>query len=237
MPSPLTSVALSLAIAAFAVAGCATTSDQAPPGLSLAGTWKLNPQLSTNTRKALQQLVPKAPRNRSGSPNGEDTADSSAGAGGGGPGPDTGPGPGTGQRYRSRTAPSEGDENFGIPIDISLQRSVLSGGDYLRIQQRPDEFVVWNGDTTNSYVPGEKSVVSVPSGVADQRSGWKGREYRIEIRPQVGPRVTESFRLSKDGRQLIETIVVGSEGRVRRLEVTRVYDPATDVPTIVPAGD
>ncbi len=205
--------------------------------MSLAGTWKLNPQLSTNTRKALQQLVPRAPRNRSGPPNGEDTADSSAGSGGGGPGPDTGPGPGTGQRYRSRTAPSEGDENFGIPIDISLQRSVLSGGDYLRIQQRPDEFVVWNGDTTNSYVPGEKSVVSVPSGVADQRSGWKGKEYRIEIRPQVGPRVTESFRLSKDGRQLIETIVVGSEGRVRRLEVTRVYDPATEVPSIVPAGD
>lgn len=222
-----------VAAVTLSLAACVELADQPPAGFSLAGTWKLNPQLSTDTRVALQHIVPRQ-RHRPSSPSDEDL-------GTGGPGAESGPGGDNGSgsgRRRSRAAmQDEGESNVGYPIDISLQRSLLSGGDYLKIQQRPDEFVVWNGDTTNSYVPGEKSVVSVPNGVADQKSGWKGKEYRIEIRPQIGPSVTEKFRLSDDGKRLIETIDVASDGRVRKLDVTRVYDPTSEVPTIVPAGD
>ncbi len=220
-------VAVGLAgTAVLTLAGCAglRTSDQPPPGFSLAGTWKLNPQLSTDTRAALQHIVP-AQRRKPPPPEDESSADQSSS--------DTSDEPAVARRYQAQLMQGRNE----LPIDISLQRSLLSGGDYLRIQQRPDAFVVWNGDTTDSYVPGEKSVVSVPSGVADQKSGWKGKEYWIEIRPQVGPSVTEKFRLSDDGKRLIETINVDGEGRVRKLEVTRVYDPTNEVPAIVPGGD
>ncbi len=225
-----------VAAVALGLAGCIglRASDQPPPGFSLAGTWKLNPKLSTDTRAALQHLVRAKPRAQA-SNSEDDTADSATESGSdSGSGGDSGSATG----HRRRSMYPQFNVNTGYPVDTSLQRSLLSGGDYLKIQQQPDEFVVWNGDTTNSYVPGEKSVVSVPSGVADQETGWKGKQYWIEIRPQVGPSVTEKFRLSDNGKQLIETIDIGSDGRVRALKVTRVYDPTNDVlQTPLPAGD
>jgi hypothetical protein len=197
--------------------------------------WKLDPQLSTDTRVALQHILPKPSKHRFTSDD-EDT-DSTADSSGVGTDNGSGTGQGQGEGRQSRSSLFLNEENPGYPVDISLQRSLLSGGDYLKIQQRPDEFVVWNGDTTQSYVPGEHAVVSVPSGVADQRSGWKGKEYWISIRPQLGPNVTEEFRLSDDGKHLIETIDVGSDHRVRSLRVTRVYDPTLALPVNVPEGD
>ncbi len=225
-----------VAAVVLGLAGCAglRVSDQPPEGFSLAGMWKLNPKLSTDTRAVLQHLVrprrgPQASDTDSDTADTADTTDS---------GTDSGSGSGSSTGHRRRSEYPQFNENPGYPVDTSLQRSLLSGGDYLRIRQQPGEFVVWNGDTTNSYVPGEKSVVSVPSGVADQHTGWKGKEYWIEIHPQVGPSVTEKFRLSKDGKQLTETIDVDSDGRVRALKVTRVYDPTNEVPASpVPAGD
>ncbi len=227
--------------AAVSLAGCAGlthVSDQPPPGFMLAGMWKLDPELSTDSRAALQHILPK-PSKRPSPSSDEDLTDSTADSSGAGTGNGSGSGQGQGQGRdrRSQSSPFASEDNPGYPVDISLQRSLLSGGDYLRIQQRPDEFVVWNGDTTRSYVPGEQSVVSVPSGVADQRSGWKGKAYWISIRPQLGPNVTEEFHLSDDGKHLIETIDVASDHRVHSLKVTRVYDPTQAVPVNVPEGD
>ena len=239
------SVARRLAVAASvvvgvaaALAGCTSLSDQAPPGVLLAGMWKLDPELSTNSRAALQKLVRAGPRGTSSYGSNSDASDASSGDDSGtGGGQGNGGQQGGGRRHRSQSIYQGLEEPTGYPVDLSLQRSLLSGGDYLKIEQRPGEFDVSNGDTSDSYVPGQKSVVSVPSGVADQRTGWKGKEYWIEIRPQVGPSVTEKFRLSDDGKRLIETISVGSEGRVRKLDVTRVYEPATAIPTALPAGN
>ncbi|MGB6449569.1 MAG: hypothetical protein WBE92_02335 [Steroidobacteraceae bacterium] len=238
--SPIARVALAGAVAAVSVAGCAgftRVSDQPPPGFMLAGTWKLDPQLSTDSRAALQHILPK-PRKRTSTSSEEDTDSITDSTGTGTDnGSGTGQGQGQGEGRRSRSNPFPNEDNPGYPVDISLQQSLLSGGDYLKIQQRPDEFVVWNGDTTRSYVPGEQSVVSVPSGVADQRSGWKGKAYWISIRPQVGPSVTEEFHLTDDGKHLIETIDVASDHRVRSLKVTRVYDHSQLPPVNVPEGD
>ncbi|MGH8260595.1 MAG: hypothetical protein ACREUG_13030, partial [Steroidobacteraceae bacterium] len=121
-----------------------------------------------------------------------------------------------------------GTDSF--PPDIALQQSLLAGADWLRIQQQPGELVITNAETSRSFAPGERSVISVPSGVADQRSGWKGGEYWVEIKPQVGPAATEKLRLSPDGKQLIETIEVGSEGPIPRLDVKRVYVPSAGIP-------
>jgi hypothetical protein len=218
---------LVLACLAAALAGCVgmrRLSEAPPPGFSLAGNWKLDPLQSTDSRKALRELVP--PNRKS-----HRTSTSAAEAGEGSEAEEQGP-------VRSGRSTGYGGAGFGpelnFPPDISLQQSLLAGGDYLRIEQRPNELVVANGETTRSFVPGEKSVISVPSGVADQKSGWKGKQYWIEIHPQVGPRVTEKLLLSDKGDQLIETIDVSSEGRVRPLHVKRVYSPTREIPFSVP---
>jgi hypothetical protein len=106
-------------------------------------------------------------------------------------------------------------------------------GDGLSIEQSPDRFVIVRGDSRRTYTPGGHSVVSVADGVADQSSGWKGREYVIDVRPQVGPHLTERYGLTADG-QLIEKVSLTEDG-LPKLEFTRVYDqgaaPARVLPT------
>jgi hypothetical protein len=203
-------------------------SDEAPPGVSLTGSWQLDAHLSTDSRQALKQLVP--PR-KGQHPPGSGGADSGGPVDTGDQGPPGPPGGGRGGGGLSRQYGLDAND---FPPDISLQASLLAGGDFLKIEQRPGELIIANGETTRSFVPGEKSVVSVPSGVADQQSGWKGKEYWIELKPQVGPRATEKLRLSDKGDQLIETIDVSSEGRVKALHVTRVYTPTGNIPIALP---
>jgi hypothetical protein len=244
MPPSLTiATRLALVCLAAVLADCTAMSrvaDEPPPGVTLAGNWQLDTHLSTDPRQALKQLVP--PR-KGKPPPGGNGADTGAPVDTGEQGPPStggtgGPGGGGGGRGGRGGAggpqfTSSPDTNNFVP-DITLQQSLLAGGEFLKIEQRDGEFVIANGENTRSFVPGEKSVISVPSGVADQRSGWKGKEYWIEIKPQVGPKVTEKLRLSDKGDQLIETIDVGSEGRVKPLHVTRVYVPARDIPITLP---
>ncbi len=107
------------------------------------------------------------------------------------------------------------------------------GADGMTIEQSPDRFVIVRGESRRSYTPGGHSVVSVEDGVADQASGWKGREYMIDVRPQVGPHLNERFALTADGK-LVEKVVLEENG-LPKLEFTRVYDkgeaPARGLPT------
>ena len=87
-----------------------------------------------------------------------------------------------------------------------------------------------NAASSRNFTAGERSVVSVPSGVADQEAGWSGRDFKIELNPQIGPKVEETYALSGDGRQLLVKIAVGSEGRNKAIKVTRTYDRSTKDP-------
>jgi hypothetical protein len=66
--------------------------------------------------------------------------------------------------------------------------------------------------------------------VADQLTGWSGRDYMVYLTPQIGPAVKESYTLSPDGRQLLVKIEVGSEGKNKAMTVTRTYDRSTRDP-------
>ncbi|MEJ0007187.1 MAG: hypothetical protein WDM77_12685 [Steroidobacteraceae bacterium] len=71
-----------------------------------------------------------------------------------------------------------------------------------------------NAATSRRYTPGERSVVSVPSGVADQVAGWSGRKFLVHLKPQIGPNVEETYTLSGDSRRLLVKI----EGGQRRAQ-------------------
>lgn len=108
-------------------------------------------------------------------------------------------------------------------------------GDSLTIEQSATRFVIERTESRRIYTPGGRSVVSVAEGVADQTSGWKGREYVIDVRPQVGPRVTERYGLSADGK-LVENISLSGDD-LPKLEFTRVYERGRAVPRPPPTSN
>lgn len=217
------------ACALAALAGCVglhAPSGEAPPGFSLAGIWVLDPAHSTDTRAALNGLE-RAGRRHSRTASGTDDGQ------GGFPGSGNGGGPGGG-RQSSDLDMSLVHGPF-VP-DLSLQSTALAGGDWLKITQTPGEITIASDRGTTSYTPGEKSVVSVSTGVADQASGWKGKKYHIEIHPQVGPHITEEFRLSDDGKVLTEVIDIGRDGPIPSVKVTRTYHASRQIPSELPGG-
>jgi hypothetical protein len=109
--------------------------------------------------------------------------------------------------------------------------SILTG-DGIVIEQSPERFVLRRGDSRRSFTPGGRSVVGVAGGVADQTTGWKGRDYVIDVRPQVGPRVTERYSLGPQG-QLIEKVTLSGDD-LTKLEFTRVYDKGTPAARALP---
>jgi hypothetical protein len=202
-----------------------------PPNYSLAGVWELNSALSSDPDKVLEAVQPKS-KSRSDS-------------GRRGSGPNDGPAPevindpttdlppidtsnlGQYQRVWGNGGLNERDQ-YRPPLDF--QTNALLGGQWLKIQQSDSEVRIVNAAHSRSYTPGEHSVVSVPSGVADQVTGWSGRTYVVYLNPQIGPRVQEKYTLSADGRQLIVKIEVASEGRNKTMKATRTYDRSTKDP-------
>jgi hypothetical protein len=217
---------LLLAVAAATLLGaCAGNrlSPDAPAGVSLAGAWKLNHAVSDDPQKLLAGMRAEALRRIR-------RAQAMAGV----QRPDTRSG-GT-----SRTASDEPLPDVDPPGPRTahmdpLQRSPmahivferLARGDFLTVRQGPAEFVLDYGGSQRNFTPGGHSVVSAEGGVGDQTSGWKGREYLIEIKAQLGPHVTERYGLSADGKHLVEKLHIGAD-ELSAVELTRVYDPVSE---------
>ena len=212
--------------------GCSLTpsvNELPPPNYSIAGVWELNAALSTDADKILASLQPK-PRGARGS---------GKGAAPGEPAPEVINDPttdlppidisngGRGRMYGNGT--TEDERNLYRP-PIDFQTNALLGGQWLKIGQTDGEVRISNAATSRSFTPGEKSVVSVTSGVADQVAGWSGRTFVVHLNPQIGPKIKESYALSEDGRQLVVKIDVSSEGRNKAMKVVRTYDRSTRDP-------
>jgi hypothetical protein len=199
-----------------------------PSGYSIAGVWELNAALSADTDKSLAAVQPK-PLFGPGS-----------GRGGGQPAPEVINDPTTdlppidtsspSARKRAAAYGNGGQNNQYLP-PLDFQTNALLGGQWLVIRQTDAEVDIANAAESRSFTPAEKSVVSVPSGVADQVTGWHGRDYVVALTPQIGPPVRETYTLTADGRQLQVRIDIGSEGRNKALKVTRVYDRSTRDPS------
>ena len=222
------------AAAAAALAACvgARMSAEAPAGVSLAGSWRLDHAASDDPDKILSKMRAEAFKlmgRRSSIPE---------------------PRPGTrgGAAGVSPRGGAEDDiaaqEARGLRAD-PLRRSPMAHvitdsvarGDYLTIRQGPDEVVLDYGGTRRSFTPGQRSVVSAEGGVGDQTSGWKGHEYVIELRAQMGPSVTERYGLSPDGKRLIEKLHIGS-AELAAVDLTRVYGRTDDgAPRQLPSSD
>ena len=245
----------SLVLAALALGACSggpgNLKPETPTGVNLAGNWILNRQASQDPQamievirqKELKQMM-KRRRDYVDSVDGEelpdiDTSPTPSGSSGSRRGSSRG---GGGQQQTSERG--SGDEGSGqerrgrfmprLPYGPALGAALTA--DTMKIEQSATRFVITRGDDRRSFTPGGDSVVSVPNGVADQHSGWSGRDYVIDVRPQLGTRVVERYGLSAGGRQLVETFTLTGEGWPK-LEFTRVYDSGTLTPRVLPTSN
>lgn len=222
-------VALALVCsAAVSIGACATGyKAESPPGVNLAGNWKLDPAASDDPQKLLAHMREEAEhiiarslqqqgygRGRGGGPGDEDYPPGAGGPGAGGPRPDP-----------LRRSP------MAHTIMTADER-----GEFLTIRQSPDEFVLDYGGTRRSFTPGQHSVVSAEDGVGDQRTGWSGRSYVIEVREQYGSTVTEEYSLGAAG-ELVEKLHVGG-AELPAVTLMRIYRPNQDsAPRLAPSND
>jgi hypothetical protein len=224
------------AAAAATLGGCVGMglAPEPPAGVSLAGAWKLDHAASDDPQKLLDQMraqafkimsrrqTVSAPRpgprgTTSGPQRSEPTADE-----------EPAPPPGRGVHRP--------DPLLRSPMAHIIMSSVARG-DFLTVRQTSGALVLDYGTSQRSFTPGGRSVVSAEGGVADQTSGWKGREYVIQIKAQLGPDVTERYGLAADGQQLVEKLHIGA-GELPAVNLTRVYIPATaSAPRPPPSND
>ena len=244
-----------LLTASLVACGAPRLEPDTPGGVDLAGQWRLNRQASEDPRALIAKLQEKVAKQLRHSRDDELYGDDPVGEQGSGGGPGRGgygrSGQSDGARGENRgSRDGAGEQGAGQNVPDGGWRSLTNPHTFLRvrydaalgsrlsgesvtIEQSPDRFSITRGDSRRSYTPGAHSVVSVADGVADQTSGWKGREYVIDVNPQVGPHLVERYGLSADG-QLIEKVSLNESG-LPKLEFTRVYErgvaPPRDLPT------
>jgi len=224
---------LASALATLAACGSVGRLDQAPAHtVDLSGSWTLNRAASDDPKPIIEKLRPKPLKHRWEMPPDEDTD-------GLGP-PDDGGQQGGGQqgggprgRGRSRQAESQGpqlayrsnNEAYVNSTVMKVLTADLARAEAVTIQQAPERFTLDYGSAVRSFTPGTVSVVSAAWGVADQSSGWKGREFVIQVKPQTGVASVEAFALTDDGKHLVEQLRLGGGG-FPIVKLKRVYDRA-----------
>jgi hypothetical protein len=203
---------------------------EAPAGVSLAGNWKLDHAASDDPQKLLERMRQEALRRMARHASSTTRPVTRGGGARGGV---------------SEEAPSQYDPTLPPPGADPLQRSPmahvifarLARGDYLTVRQSDAQFVLDYGGSKRSFTPGARSVVSAEGGVGDQTSGWKGREYVVRVRAQLGPDVTEHYGLSADGKHLVERLEIATE-ELSAVALTRVYNASGETaPQPLPTND
>jgi hypothetical protein len=219
------------------LAGCLSAgSAEAPAGVRLDGAWKLDRSASDDPQKQidkLRQVAAKLAQRR-------------------GPTiqPGASPREGGSRRGQPRTVDSQPDDQtllgMARPTAGDLLKNsqamhelmaFLAHGDFLTVQQDPERFELKYGESGRSFTPGAKSVVSAETGVADQVSGWQGKAYVINVRPQVGPSVMEEYSMSDDQKHLVVKLHVESS-ELPAVDLKLVYARVNAVgPRAMPSND
>ncbi len=213
MSSRVLRLPLCAAFLTLALVGCASQrlSSTAPPGVRLSGNWALDPAASSDIGRAVASLraqIDKAiylarrarrgraveddlPQRRE-TPRGE--SDEASG----------------GERGQASAAAQSGGPP---PPDAGLVQEFLTHvpGSHLQITLAPGSFSVVSENASQQYSTGVRTAVELDGVSAEQRSGWQGRKYVIDTRPEWGPAITQSYGLAPDG-SLVATVLLSGQG-------------------------
>jgi hypothetical protein len=223
-------------VAAAVLTGCAGEphlSSQLPPGVRLAGDWKLDPAHSDDLGTAVGELRAQQAKGRHEAA-GPQQQQGFGGYGrhgqqGGQQGEEAGQGEGS-------SGPEGGEQGLGVggpprPSAVDELMSNVPQGDYLRIKVSSGAFTVTSGDSSDEYTPGVESDISAVQGDAQQFTGWKGTDYVIDTKPQFGAEIIQTFSQTKDG-TLSMTVRLSGSGI--HFTFTRIYDRTTGVTPLAP---
>lgn len=219
-------------IAAAILAGCSANprlSSQLPAGVRLAGDWKLDPAHSDDLGTAVQQLRMQQAKQR------HENSQSQGGLGGydrhraGQQGEDGQQGQGEGGAEAGEEGVVGGGSVYASAVDELMTN--VPQGDYLRIKVSSGAFTVTSGNSSNEYTPGVESDISAVQGDAQQFTGWKGTDYVIDTKPQLGAEIIQTFSEVKDGTL---SMTVRLSGTGIHLTFTRIYDRTTGVTPLAP---
>jgi hypothetical protein len=231
------------ALSVVALAGCfgSRLSPEQPPGVRLEGVWKLNRAVSDDPQKIIDTMRAEALKRIRRAIGASASQPMNTGQGGQGRRGRRGQsggqaGPTDDQQQAQDEASQQAAAAIASPHYDPLRNSptmhaftaILNRSDYLKLRQTAERVSFDFGVTVRTYTPGEHSVVSSETGVADQNSGWKSKEYVIDVKPQLGPEVTEAYGLSPDGKQLVMKLTIASFD-LSKITLTRVYDSTGEV--------
>ena len=212
MSSVRGAVPLLCAAACLLLGSCAgsRTSATPPGGMSLAGTWRLDPAASDDPQKILSHMRAQALKiiNRN-------IAQAQARVDVGSALPAT-----AAVIAAARAAPRPA-----AALDRGAHHAARSSraGSCSRSTRVPTRSSSTSAPRAAASRRARSSVVSAEGGVGDQHSGWSGHGYLIVIKAQQGPEVTDAYDLSADGKQLVEKLHISSY-ELPAVDLKRVYD-------------
>jgi hypothetical protein len=233
-------------VASVALAGCGSVGrfDPAPAHtVDLSGSWTLDRTLTDDPKPLIEKLRSQPAKHRWDTPPDDEMGDDSGPPqgggrqGGGGQSGGRSRRGGSGSQGQPQVAYQNNNDAYTHSTVMKMLLADLARAESLTIRQDPDRFTLDYGSAVRTFTPGAVSVVSAAWGVADQSSGWKGREFVIHVKPQMGVASVESFSLTEDGKHLVEELHLGG-GEFPAVKLKRVYDRADHpVPRDVPTND
>jgi hypothetical protein len=195
-----------------------------PP--SLQGTWTLNEDLTARMRESDQQHGAKG-----GAGGGFHHGGGGGGGrrgGGGGRGGGTSGDPGSSTATTDATADAHPENQH--PSFAALQE--------LTIAQQGHQVTITDKDGHSRVLTADGSKVKDPKalgGPAETQASWdKDGSLVVQTKPDKGPKRTESYIVSDDGKHLYIVLDVEGDGKRPEFKIRRAYDPA--VPAEKPAA-
>ncbi|MEA2602529.1 MAG: hypothetical protein QOF89_3521 [Acidobacteriota bacterium] len=220
-------IGLLVVFSAAALLTAFSTDRTEPPHPKLQGTWKLNEDLTSRMREDDRPRGGLGGRGGFGGMGRRGGGGGGWGRGGGGrrgggfPGGGAGGTEGEGQRENPRAALAALDE-----LTITQQ------GEQVTITDKEGRTRVLKTD--GSKVRDDKT----PGGPTELRASWdKNGILTVEVKPDKGPKRTESYIVSNDGQHLYLTLAIEGNGRRPEMKIRRAYDPAAAEKPGAPESD
>jgi len=207
---------------------------QVPARTTLAGPWKLNRDESDDPRQRVRDAEGASSANTSGYPGGGNTGGYPGGyPGGGRRGGNPYPGGGGG-------GPDGGQRNTGQDIeDNPKMQPLIYSSQLLNIELKNPEVDVTDDQFHKLilYTDGRQLQKSTDNNHQEVAAHWNGSQLVSDEKSPLGGKMSRTFELSQDGRNLQETLHIDNGRSKTHLVIRYVYDVASSDMQTGPESD
>jgi hypothetical protein len=213
---------------------------------TLAGSWQLNREESDDPRQIIRDVEPPSSGNSGGAPGPGNAGEGYPGGGGypgngGNPGGGSYPGgrgypgsggyPGGGYPGGGRQGgyPSDGQNTAQDIEDNPKMQPLIHPSGLLTIDLKSPEFDVTDYDHNKLtlYTDGRKLQKTKDNSNQEVAAHWDGSRLVSDEKSPLGGKMSRTFELSKDGRQLFETLHIANGRSDTPIIIRYVYDIAS----------